>query len=117
MELPPSTADTWTTLMYVDVPAGSYLVNVTENFQTVANLFGQDNSRKVECGVRWGLSNFYYASLAAMSEAVVSPSAVATLTAPGRISFDCQVVYSGSDRSYVYAEAGTMSALKLGALN
>lgn len=107
----------WSRIMYVDVPAGRYLINVNEQLEDTADLFGQDNSRLVDCQINWGLTNGFTMTLQGRTKGLMTPSAVGYLSSPGRIAVDCRVEGGGSDRSYVTADYGTISALKVGALN
>lgn len=108
-----------TTVLQVDVPAGTYLVTSSLNLTNGNDFFGQDNSRFVGCGIngRYHWDAYLLELPGDYSWLQVSPQKVVTMTAPGTIELQCRMQNGGTDRSRVTAETRSLSALRLTAHN
>ena len=112
MEIHPSGSQL-TPILQLDLAPGTYLVTATIQFENTAGFFASNNTRLVECQMvnealwffRLGGAN------SAMDQLPVTMQTV--VTQGGRIRVLCSALDGGTDRSYVYAKARRLTAIKI----
>jgi hypothetical protein len=93
---------------------GQYIVSATVELMNAANLFGQDNSRTVECGID-GVMYPVQATIPGNGGRLVIPlQEERPYSGSTTSTVRCRVVNGGTDRSYVSVGFATISALYVG---
>ncbi len=103
----------------LNLPAGTYLLNVTLEFENRANEVFADNTRKLNCywGNPFGASENAYFRLggqgSVMDHLPISVHTITNRPVDSGLWFYCYAQYGG-DRSYVYIKRGRLTAIRLG---
>ncbi|MBD0373105.1 MAG: hypothetical protein ICV60_19850 [Pyrinomonadaceae bacterium] len=100
-------------VLELNLPPGTYMLTATIQFENTASLFG--STRLVEC--QMVTEALWFGRLegagGAMDQLPVTMHTVQTITGSGPVTVYCGVLDGGTDRSYVYAKARRLTAIKI----
>lgn len=102
-------------LRQLNLPPGAYVVMATIAFHNSADLQFQDNMRAVQCTL---VNDSFVFQIEGFFDGdpyiTKSLHTIATLNQAATVSLSCGAISGGTDRSYVIADGGRLTAIKLG---